>query len=222
MQYHGMILHMLFAQANASSVSASPEVLKEAAAQVVDVATNDPGVQSVQDTASQVAQQATAHLPEYLSWVKHVDMTFTLITLVAIAILFYTVAKNTVAMTSLGIAFAFLIASQTPLLNWIPAIGNIPQYMVNIGTFVILAVVISQILFKSTFLEPMNIPTGREVLFFAVITTGFLITLGLRFWPVEETEQFSSIFQTLFVNQPMVSVWTASPVLLALALRGRF
>jgi hypothetical protein len=215
---------MLLAQASSSSSSVS-QTLQDAAAQ----AAVDTGAQAAADaaqsaggTAQNFAQTAAANLPDYLVWIKHVDMLVALGLCVAFIFAFFTFAKNTVATMVFGIALAFIIAYFTPVLSWIPQIGEIPKYMVNVGAFGILSLLLTRTLYTNSFFEPMNVPTGKEVIIFAIIITGFFISLGLLWWPVEEIATFSQAFQTIFVNNPARSIWFASPLILAIALRGKF
>lgn len=209
---------MLFAQATSSSVSTSPEALQEAAAQVV----TQTGGDAAADTAQNFAAEAAAKLPEYLEWVKHVDMLVALGIFAVIVIAFYSFAKNYAAMTLFGILAAFLLVTATPILNFLPPIGELQDYMVKIGAFAILSFIATRLFFANTFYEPMNIPTGRETLCFALVAAGLLITLSLTWWPVEEVSKFSSAFQFLFVKDPVRSIWIGSPIIVAIAMRGKF
>lgn len=211
-------MHMLFAQATSSSVSTSPEALQEAAAQVI----TQTGADQAADSAQIFADTAAAKLPEYLEWVKHVDMLFALGVFVVLMIAFYSFAKNHTAMTLFGVLAAYIIATITPLFNFLPAIGDLSDYIVKIGAFVLLAFFLSRLFFANTFFEPMNVPTGRETLLFALATAGLFIVLGLTWWPAEEISKFSQAFQFLFVKDPIRSIWIGSPAIIAIAMRGKF
>lgn len=215
---------MLLAQSASSSSSVS-QTLQDAAAQAaVDTGTQAAAdaAQSAGGVAQNFAQTAAANLPEYLAWIKHVDMLVALGLCVALIFAFYTFAKNMVATMIAGIALAFFVVYFTPVLSWIPQVGEFPTHMVNVGVFGILSLLLTRTLYTNSFFEPMNVPTGKEVIIFAIVITGFFISLGLLWWPVAEISTFSQAFQTIFVNNPARSIWFASPVILAFALRGKF
>lgn len=209
---------MFLAQASSSSVSASPEAL-QAAAQNAVVQT---GADQAADTAQNLAQQAAAQIPQYLEWVKHFDMFVALGVFAALAVLFYTVAKNMTAVFVLGASLAYILAVHTPLFTFLPTISTAPDYLVRIGAFVLLSFIIARTLFVNMFFEPMNLPTGKEVPIFALAAAGFLIACSMTWWPADQIQTFSDAFQFFFTKEPARSIWLASPVIVAIAMRGKF
>lgn len=212
-------VHMLrFAQSSSSSISADPATLEQAAQDLAE----QTGANAASDAVQAAAQEAAVRLPEYLEWVRHIDMLFALGIFVITLFAFYTFYKDRMASVVFAAPIAYLVTLFTPLLSWAPSIGNYPTYMVQSGVFAILALVIAHFFYRSPFFEPMNVPTGTESFFFSVVAAGLLIVLGVQWWPTGDVSVFSDAFQTIFVSSLAQSLWILSPVALALFVRGKF
>lgn len=210
--------HMFRLAQNSSSVSADPESLQEAAENLAE----QTGANVAADTAQQAAQEVALRLPEYLEWIKHVDMLFALGVFAVTLLAFYTFYKDRMASVLLAIPFAYILTLFTPILEWIPQVGNYPFYMIQSVGFLVLTLAIAHGLYRSPFFEPMNVPTGTEIFFFSVVTTGLFIMLGVQWWPVEDPEAFSQAFRFIFLNSVSQIIWSLSPVALAFFIRGKF
>lgn len=162
-------------------------------------------------------------IPGLIAFLANLDILVLLATLFGVFIFFNSIGKDLPAplFTATFISF-FLLQIPTNLISWLVEQSNQPAYLVFIFVFIILTLLITRILFKNEFFEPMAAPDSlKEKALFSIAIVGLWTIILTQVFPQELQELTSSSFQFIFLNNYSTEIWAiVIPISLLVFLKG--
>lgn len=161
-------------------------------------------------------------IPGIVAFLANVDILVLLSVWFLLTLFFYTVGRDVPATLITASFFTFFFLQiPTGFMEWAIAQVNQPAYLVYAVVFLITAAILTFLLFRSPFFEPLNVPTGKELIPFSFVLTGLWTIMLIQVFPAELKELTSPAFQTLFFGAYSNLGWgIVAPLTLIKFLKG--
>lgn len=132
----------------------------------------------------------------------------------------YTIGRYAMVPLLAAISMAAVIASYAAYVDHIPFLATFAEHEERVIMFFILDAVAFVVFRKNSFFEPCVVPSGWELVIFAVIYSGFVLAILGSFLPLEVIEGVSTNIRVVFLDEFPRTIWLVSPLLLLSILRG--
>ncbi|MCR4311993.1 MAG: hypothetical protein NUV56_01785 [Candidatus Uhrbacteria bacterium] len=132
----------------------------------------------------------------------------------------YTLGKHAMVPLLAAISTAAVISSFAAFVGRIPFLANFAEHEQRVLMFFALLIVSFIVFRKNRFFEPCVVPSGWELVIFAVIYAGFTLAILGSFLPPEVIGTLSTNVRIVFVDDFPSIIWLISPLVLLSVFRG--
>jgi len=132
----------------------------------------------------------------------------------------YTLGRYAMVPLFAALVTAGVLSTHAAYVDHIPFLATLAEHEERVIMFFVVALVAFVVFRKNSFFEPCIVPSGWELVIFAIIYSGFtLAMLGAMLSP-EMVETVSMNVRIVFVDEFPRTLWLVSPLLLFSVLRG--
>lgn len=157
-----------------------------------------------------------ARVQDFFVW----DMMWVSGVVLGMVIFAYTLGRYAMVPLFAALATAGVLASHAAYVDHIPFLATLAEHEERVIMFFVVAFVAFIVFRKNSFFEPCIVPSGWELVVFAVIYSGFTLAMLGAMLPAEVVETISINVRIVFVDDFPRTLWLISPLLLLSVLRG--
>ncbi|RMD51313.1 hypothetical protein D6827_02480 [Candidatus Parcubacteria bacterium] len=149
------------------------------------------------------------------------DILIVLTVFVFSILYFVTIGRDFIIPAFSALFLTELISIFVPQLEWVADFVSAPQYQINILVFAIVFLVLFFVFKNNGFFEPYTVPTGAEIVIFAISFAGLIIFFIGKMLPDNILESLSPLILILFTSDWAHLGWLTFPALAFLGISGK-